>query len=175
MSFCFRSVSDVSDGRLMVMFELIVTERASCMVFPPRRRQSEIIIYRFAMSSFLKIMIIQKWRRMQAFFGFSGERTGANLSRLSENRCFSKFLCHNLQESVGNKGLLQQSISWWHLKICQSTYEYRQNTIYKHCLLVWKCIGSLYQCKTLGSLYLRVCEFVMNCAWDCLSGRITVF
>jgi hypothetical protein len=70
MSFGFLFVSDVSDGRLMVMFELIVTERASCMVFPPRRRQSEIIIYRFAMSSFFKNDDNTKMKENASFFWF---------------------------------------------------------------------------------------------------------
>ena len=81
MSFGFRFVSDVSDGRLMVMFELIVTERASCMVSPLRRRQSENIIYRFAMSSFFNSDDNTIMKKNASFFlVFSGERIGSNRS-----------------------------------------------------------------------------------------------
>ncbi|MDN3515286.1 MAG: hypothetical protein NG747_12920 [Candidatus Brocadia sp.] len=52
MSFGFRSLSNIPDGCLLVMFEFVATERTSCIIFHPRRIQSGIVIYRFAMLSF---------------------------------------------------------------------------------------------------------------------------
>ncbi|MBC6932742.1 MAG: hypothetical protein DPW20_10200 [Candidatus Brocadia sp.] len=35
------ATSDLSDGHLMVLFELVVAEQASCMVFTPWRSQDD--------------------------------------------------------------------------------------------------------------------------------------
>lgn len=72
MSFGFRSVSDLSDGHLMVLFELVVAEQTFCMVFTPWRSQDDGKLLSFEKDD------IQLMKKNASFFCFfwRNEREG---------------------------------------------------------------------------------------------------